>query len=231
MRSAAATPAVAALALLAAVLGAPAAADTPAIEPGDYVEVDGTGCTLAFVFDGTGGNAGKVYFLTAAHCVERTGQRAWTDDGGEFGTVRLVGNAGVTAQDYAFIEVDEAKEALVRAGVAGSPQWPTGSTVSGETAAGDVLQQSGWGTAFSFTTPTREWRQGYLTSDTPQVWRFAGAMDFGDSGGPLVHVETGKALGIESRVCIGVCTDEGPTVEGILAKAAARNFGVQLRTV
>ena len=216
--------------LLPLALGTPATADTPSIEPGDDLWVGDAGCTLAFVFDGTGGNAGKVFFLTAAHCVERVGQRAETSDAGEFGTVRLIGDADETAQDYAFIEVDEAKESLVSAGVAGSPDWPTGSTVSGETATGDLLQQSGYGTVFSFTGPTREWRQGALTFDDAEVWGFAGAMDFGDSGGPLVHVDTGKALGIESRICLGVCTDEGPTVEGILAKAAARGFGVELRT-
>ena len=54
---------------------------------------------------------------------------------------------------------------------------------------------------------------------------------FGDSGGPLVHVASGKAYGIVSRLCIGVCEEEGPTVEGLLAKAAARGFTVTLRTV
>jgi hypothetical protein len=223
--------AFAGLALLVPLaFGTPATADTASIEPGDDLWVGDAGCTLAFVFDGTGGNAGKVYFLTAAHCVERVGQRAETFDAGEFGTVALIGDADVTAKDYAFIEVDEAKESQVSAGVAGSPDWPTGSTVSTETAAGDLLQQSGYGTAFSFTGPTREWRQGALTFDDSEVWGFAGAMDFGDSGGPLVHIDTGKALGIESRICLGVCTDEGPTVEGILEKVADRGFGVQLRT-
>src|SRR5688500_13956198 len=131
--------ALAGLALLVPLaLGTPATADTASIEPGDDLWVGNAGCTLAFVFDGTGGNDGKVYFLTAAHCVERVGQRAETSDAGEFGTVRLIGDADVTAEDYAFIEVDDAKESQVSAGVAGSPDWPTGSTVSSETDRGDL---------------------------------------------------------------------------------------------
>ena len=46
-----------------------------------------------------------------------------------------------------------------------------------------------------------------------------------------MHVKTGKALGIVSRLCAGACSEEGPTVQGILAKAAARGFPVTLRTV
>jgi hypothetical protein len=41
----------------------------------------------------------------------------------------------------------------------------------------------------------------------------------------------GKALGIISRLCAGACSEEGPTVQGILAKAASRGFAVTLRTV
>jgi hypothetical protein len=58
-----------------------------------------------------------------------------------------------------------------------------------------------------------------------------GPIHWGDSGGPLVHRRTGKALGIVSRLCIGACTEEGPTVQGILAKAASRGFTVTLKTV
>jgi hypothetical protein len=39
------------------------------------------------------------------------------------------------------------------------------------------------------------------------------------------------SLGIVSRLCIGLCEEEGPTVEGILAKAAAAGFSVTVRTV
>jgi hypothetical protein len=37
-------------------------------------------------------------------------------------------------------------------------------------------------------------------------------------------------MGIVSRLCVGLCTEEGPTVQGILAKARARGFALALRT-
>jgi hypothetical protein len=59
----------------------------------------------------------------------------------------------------------------------------------------------------------------------------AGPIHWGDSGGPLVHIETGKALGIVSELCVGTCSEQGPTVQGLIAKAASRGYSVTLRTV
>lgn len=220
---------VAALVAASPLVGtAPAGAIGGVVQPGDYIETDVGGCTLNFLFDGIGSNAGKVYFATAAHCVDKIGEDVSDINGRVWGDVAYIGNADSTARDFAFVQVRPG--IAVSPAVKGYPQYPTGVTSSTETAAGDLLQQSGYGTVFSFTRPTQEERVGALTSDTPEVWRFAGAMDFGDSGGPLVHIPTGKALGIESRICLGVCTDEGPTIQGVLAKTASA-FPVQLRTV
>lgn len=221
-------------ALLAAVFAAtpmltsPASAAGGVVQPGDQIWTAVGGCTLNFLFDGVGVNAGKVYFATAAHCVEKIGEDVENASGLVFGDVAYIGNADVTAWDFAFIQVRSG--IAVSPAMKGWPQYPTGYTTAVETAQGDQIQQSGFGTAYSFTKPTQEQRKGILTSDTNQIWRFAGGMDFGDSGGPLAHIKTGKALGIESRVCINVCTDEGPTIEGVLAKIAT-TFPVQIRTV
>lgn len=206
----------------------PAAAIGGVVQPGDYIETDVGGCTLNFLFDGIGSNAGKVYFATAAHCVEKVGEDIRDINGRVWGDVAFIGNQGRTATDYAFVQVRPG--IAVSPAMKGYPQYPTGVTTAAETAAGDLIQQSGYGTAYSFTRPTQEERVGVLASDTAEVWRFVGAMDFGDSGGPLVHIRTGKALGIESRICLGICTDEGPTIEGMLAKTAT-SFPVRLRTV
>jgi hypothetical protein len=223
------------LALAAALVAAalplattPANAIGGVMQPGDVISTSTGGCTLNFLFDGLGVNAGKVYFATAAHCTSAVGQDVRNGSNQVFGDVAYIGNAGVTADDFAFIEVRSGF--AVSPAVKGYPQYPAGSTVSTQTAAGDQVQQSGYGTSFSFTRQTQESRKGVLTSDTAAVWRFAGAMDFGDSGGPLVHIPSGRALGIESRVCLGLCTDEGPTIEGVLAKTATA-FPVALRTV
>ncbi|MDQ1710854.1 MAG: hypothetical protein QOE45_304 [Frankiaceae bacterium] len=223
------------LALVAALVGgvlpllpAPAHAAGGVMQPGDVISTSTGGCTLNFLFDGIGANAGKVYFATAAHCVSSIGQDVFNGANQAFGDVAYIGNAASTGTDFAFIQVRAGF--AVSPAVKGWPQYPTGSTVSTQTTAGDQIQQSGYGTSFSFTKPTQEQRKGVLVSDTATVWRFAGAMDFGDSGGPLVHIPTGKALGIESRVCIGACTDEGPTIEGVLGQTATP-FPVALRTV
>ena len=51
------------------------------------------------------------------------------------------------------------------------------------------------------------------------------------ASGKSASIGTGRALGIVSRLCAGTCSEEGPTVQGILAKAASRGFSVTLRTV
>ncbi len=205
----------------------PADANNP-IQPGD--QINGI-CTLAFIFDGQGPVSGKVYGLTAAHCVNRVGQSMSTQGHSGFGVVAYKGNDDRSATDFALIEIHPNVHDHVVASVRGHAQYPTGSTVSTETQAGDLLQFSGYGSSFSFTGPTREERQGTLTRDTASVFYLVGPMDFGDSGGPIVHIETGKALGIESRVGAPFGSDEGPTIEGILNKAAAAGFPLQIRTV
>jgi hypothetical protein len=208
----------------------PASAAGP-LQPGAYVESDTGGCTFNFAYDGVGKLKGRVYLGTAAHCVEGVGDRVRDEDGTVVGRVALMGDADSTAADYAFIEIDQAHRSRVVAAVKGHPQFPTGVTTARETAVGDVIQNSGYGVGFHLVAASRERRQAVLTADDDSIWEVAGAISFGDSGGPLVHVASGKALGIESRVCIGACTDEGPTVEGILRQAAGRGFPLRLRTV
>ena len=207
---------------------APGASAQELIQPGAYHETSVGACTLSFVYSGP---SGQTLLGTAAHCVDRVGETVRDIDGVSWGKVAFIGDADDTAEDFAFIAVDSEDLSRVRNGVKGHPQYPTGFTRSSETALGDVIQQSGYGLGFDLTAPTREQRKAVLTFDDASIWGIAGLMNFGDSGGPLIHVRTGKALGIESRICIGVCTDEGPTVEGILNRAAAARFPVTLRTV
>ena len=100
-----------------------------------------------------------------------------------------------------------------------------------DTLNGDAIQLSGYGLGYDTTPTTQEKRQAIMGFDDAELYDVAGPIHWGDSGGPLVHVRTGKALGIVSRLCAGACSEEGPTVQGILAKAAAAGFPVTLRTV
>jgi hypothetical protein len=212
-----------------AVLGlVPAAAQAAVtLQPGAYHETDAGSCTLNFVYDGGGGTQ----LGTAAHCVERVGQRVRDIEGVEFGSVSFIGDADETAWDFAFIKVDAEDLARVSPAVKGWPAYPKGSTVPADTLTGDSIQLSGYGLGYDTTKPTQEQRTAVMGFDDTSIYTVTGPIHWGDSGGPLVHKRTGKALGIVSRLCAGACSEEGPTVQGILAKAAASGFAVTLRTV
>jgi hypothetical protein len=217
--------AAATLAVAAAIPSAASAAVT--LQPGAYHETDAGSCTLNFVYTG----AGKTYLGTAAHCVASIGQSVRDIDGTDFGKVAFIGDQNDTAWDFAFIAVDPEDLGRVSPAVKGHPAFPTGATTAAETLLGDSIQLSGYGLGYDTTPATQEQRQAVMGSDDASTYSVSGPIHWGDSGGPLVHIGTGKALGIVSRLCAGACSEEGPTVQGILAKAASRGFAVALRTV
>ena len=197
------------------------------LQPGAYHETDAGSCTLNFVYLG----GGTTYVGTAAHCVDSIGQRVRDIDGTEFGSVAFIGDENDTAWDFAFIRVDAEDVGRTSAAVKGWPAYPKGSTVPADTLTGDSIQLSGYGLGYGTTKQTQEQRTALHAFDDTEIYAVNGPIHWGDSGGPLVHKRTGKALGIVSRLCIGACTEEGPTVQGILAKAAASGFPVTLKTV
>jgi hypothetical protein len=217
--------AVATLAVAAALPSTASAAVT--LQPGAYHETDVGSCTLNFVY--TGG--GKTYLGTAAHCVSAIGQQVRDIDGTVFGKVAFIGDQNTTAWDFAFIEVDPEDLGRVSPAVKGWPAFPKGSTTPAETLVGDSIQLSGYGLGYDTTPATQEQRKAVMGTDDASTYSVSGPIHWGDSGGPLVHIGTGKALGIVSRLCAGTCSEEGPTVQGIVAKAASRGFSVSLRTV
>lgn len=206
----------AAVLLLALPAAAPAAGT---LQPGSYVDNGESACTLGFLFKGG-------YFSTAAHCFG-SGDAVFDSDGDRFGTVTVVGDEDTTERDYEFIRIDTEDLGRVSPAVKGHPSYPRGGfTTSSQTAVGSLVQLSGYGQPFSLLGVTREQRRGVLSGDDSELFVAVAPLIFGDSGGPVVHVATGRALGLVSRLCIGVCTAEGPTVEGIVAKT-----GFQLQTV
>jgi hypothetical protein len=219
------------LATLAASLClVPAAQAQTKIQPGAMLQTEAGQCTLNFVFDGLGANAGKTYIGTAAHCGDRVGQDAMDVDDAVFGRFAFLGNADDTAFDYAFIEVAPDHVARVDPAMKGHPEYPTGFTSAEETTEGDLIQMSGYGLLFGETQPTQEQRQTVLQSDDAEIFTLSGPSVNGDSGGPFVHIGTGKALGIVSQYGFTYgATDVGPTVDGVLAKAAKAGFPVALR--
>jgi hypothetical protein len=224
---------VAVLAILIGITASqsPSNAATTPIQPGVEISTSVGGCTLNFIYDGTGGQAGKVFGGTAAHCVAAVGDPVQLGTGETFGRVALIGDQNITKDDYAFIEILPSVLSRVSPAMKGNPTYPTGVALPAETAAGDAIQLSGYGIGFGATGPTQERRVGSLTYDDADTHEVVAPLIFGDSGGPLAHIKTGKALGIVSRLCVGTCEEEGPTVYGLINKAAGRGFTVQLRTV
>lgn len=201
------------------------------LQPGDQATTGVGQCTLNFVFDGVGAQAGKVYIGIAAHCVDGLGDVVNSPSFPAFGTVAYYGVSGHVEKDVAFIEVKPEYHGSVFAGVVGNEQYPVGHTTPVETTIGDLVQVSGWALGYSATPWTREERVAVLNFDNTRDYGVSGPIHWGDSGGPLVHIPTGKALGIVSQLCIGFCTETGPTVQGMIDQAAADGFTVQLRTV
>jgi len=200
------------------------------IQPGAQLNIDGGSCTLNFVYDGAGINAGRTFIGTAAHCGDKVGQEAMDVDGEVFGTFAFIGDADDANADYAFIEVASEHISRVDPALKGYPEYPTGVTTAEETSVGDLIQMSGYGVGFGETQPTQEMRQVILQSDDAEHFSLSGPSVNGDSGGPFVHIDTGKALGLVSRYGFTeAATDVGPTIEGVLAKAAKAGFPVALR--
>src|SRR5688500_12953024 len=205
--------------LFAAVLVPRSAEAATTIQPGDAMHTSVGWCTLGFVAR----DAVDTYLMTAAHCVERVGSNVELEDGTVFGDAVVLGNGNFRADDWALIRVRAAFVPRVRPAVRGIAETPRGTASPDETGLLDVLRISGHGDPFYLHPLLRENRYGVLTQHTASIYEAVAMDNFGDSGGPIVHEPTGQALGLVSRLCLGnPCTSEGPTVQGVIAKAAAK---------
>lgn len=229
-----------ALVLLLAVPLPSTSAGSDPIQPGGRMHTSTHGCTLNFVFDGTGSLNGRVFIGTAAHCVDSVGERIGLVGHANVGTVFYLGDVPNSINgdgrgdngypghqlDFALIEITGVNHP-VSAEVKGHPGWPTGATVSTETRSWDETFLSGYGMVFSTTQQTREMRSGVLYMDNARFYNTYAPAAPGDSGGPVLH-ESGKALGIAST--IGPNGLAGPTVEGVTTELADLGIPIQLRT-
>jgi hypothetical protein len=199
------------------------------IQPGDYMQTNVGACTLGFA-----ATANSVtYFLTAAHCVDNVGQDVQLEDGTVFADVAVEGsNSDLpgTADDWALLTVRSAFASRVVGAVRGIPGSPSGIAQSNETAMLDVLRISGHGIPWFVDPITRENRYGVITYQDAEVYEAIGMDTNGDSGGPIVHQPSGQAFGLVSRLCLPLCTSEGPTIEGVFTKARARGYALTLKT-
>lgn len=238
-----------AAALGAAVLafGSAASAQAQTIQPGVAIVADGSYCTLNWIYDGQGAQAGKTYGGTAAHCVSHVGQQVSLATGAlgseieRIGQVAFLGNADEPGRDYAFIEIDAEDLGKVNPALKGWPNIPTGVSTTATAKKGDIIQFSGHGVGFSNTQPTQEQRKGILNFMDGTEHLVLGPVISGDSGGPVANVTDGnKALGIVNTVGVAVNSgaltvahagEGGNNLEFVFKDAAARGFNVALRTI
>jgi hypothetical protein len=227
-------------ALVVGIVGIPSGASAVVpIQPGSrmtLVDLDGEHraigtCSLGYVFDGKDEHTGKVFISTAAHCATDVGDDVMLLETSEvFGDYAAIGDSSTSAGDWALIEVRPEYHARISAAFKGYPQYPTDRTVPGHTAEGDSIRQTDWPYG---GVP----RQSRLVSDTGESYVIAGPVIPFDSGGPLAHEASGGALGLVSRghncrlPSLSCETYSGPTVQGILGKAAEAGFPIDLRTV
>lgn len=224
-------------ALVAGGVAVPSTQAAPVIQPGAYMETARGSCTMNFVFDGLGARTGQVFVGTAAHCVEKVGMDVKDEDGRVIGDAAVLGWQGKPGKvaplgrDWALVKIRPPFVPRVRAAMKGHPKFPKGVTSPTWTEQGQPVQLSGYGLPFNLLQFTRETRTAFMGYDDTRTYDVIGPIYKGDSGGPLVYVPTGKALGIVSRLCVGVCTEYGPTIQGMLLQLKQRGWLVKLRSV
>jgi hypothetical protein len=232
---------IALVALATAGLGytAPAAQAANTIQPGVAIRLGGSGCTLNWIYDGSGGT---VYAGTARHCTTGVGQVVNLSTGNTTGAVGIrIGTVAYVsaALDFSLIAIDAGNLSLVNPALKGHPAIPTGVSTATSSALGDVIQFSGYGVGVDLTTATQESRVGVLAFNDGTQHYTDGLVTPGDSGGPVADVTDGnKALGIVDTLGASAGTPFGASVgEGgvslpaLLDDAAANGFPITLRTV
>lgn len=235
------TTALACLATAALGAAAPSAHAANTIQPGVAIRLGGSGCTLNWIYDGTGTNAGTVYAGTARHCTTGVGQVVYLATGNTIGSqsIRIGTIAYVSAAlDFSLIAIDAGNLSLVSPALKGHPNIPTGVSTATSSRVGDLIQFSGYGVGVDLTTATQESRVGVLAYNDGTQHYVHGVVTPGDSGGPVADISDGnKALGIVDTLGVEIGSGVGSVGEGgvslpaLLADAAANGVPVALRTV
>lgn len=238
-RRAVAVVAASAFAALGVAPGTVNAQEAVTIQPGVSIASGGGYCTLNWIYDGEGAQAGSVYGGTAAHCVESVGERISLATGSLGDSIQELGTVAYVDDnlDYAFIEIDPALHDAVDPALKGHPAIPTGVSTTETANVGDTMQFSGNGVGFHLLPQTQEGRIGILHSNDGTQHYVIGAVSPGDSGGPVADITDGnKAFGIVNTVGVGInglpyAGEGGISLEGMFADAAEAGFTVALRTV
>lgn len=225
--------------MLAALAMGPSSQAAGVVQPGASIKTGEGYCTLNWIYDGAGPQAGKVFAGTARHCVSDVGQHVSLSTSslgtslGRFGSVAYVSQS----LDYSLIDIDTAHLASVNPALAGHPSIPSGVSVGASAKVGDVMQFSGHGVGFNLTSATQQERIGILGYNDGRHHYIYGPVTPGDSGGPVADVTDGnKAFGIVDTLGVAATPtpqagEGGVSLDGLLKDAAAHGFPVSVRTV
>jgi hypothetical protein len=221
----------------ATLIGATAPAlAAPVIQPGSSLVFGDSFCTANWVYDGAGGP----YIGAAAHCTTGVGQQVDLATGSLGSSIERIGQVAFvsSALDYCLIRIDAAVLSQVSPAMAGHPEIPTGVSTPATANQGDLIQFSGHGVGFDFTTVTQQERIGIFNFFLDGEQYVLGPVTPGDSGGPVADITDGnKAIGIVDTVGVTIATpnanvgEGGAAVYALLADAAVNGFAITLRTV
>ncbi len=221
-----------------AIIGGVTAEAAPVLQPGTSITNGTDFCTLNWIYDGTGSQAGHLFGGAAGHCFA-PGERVSIATGSLGSSVAAFGTVAYksAALDFELIRIDSPCACAVSAAMAGHPGIPTGVSTTKTAAVGDIVQYSGHGVLTDAIAPTQQDRVGILGFNNGTQHYSYGLVSPGDSGGPVGDVSDGnKALGIVDTVGVALTPlpqvgEGGVSLQALLADAAAHNFPVNLRTV
>jgi hypothetical protein len=183
-------------------------------------------CTMGFIL---ADRRGALYMITAGHCVTRKGARTYSETGEAFGTVVFQLQSGT--DDIALVRIDRARYKQVSPSVR---DWggPTGVSTPSTSKRYDQLKFSGFSFILGDIPQTRA-RTGLLISQNAIHYLADTSASEGDSGAPFIDARTGQAVGIVrdfGLTDVPPVTDDGPTVQRILALLSKAGYGLRLKT-
>jgi hypothetical protein len=203
----------------------------PMIDSTSYLQ--GSFCTLNFVFKDKAKKNAKTYIGTAKYCTAHVRERARSPEVGAFGTV-VYRDESDSAANFALIQIDRNKLKYVSRVVRGFGAAPTGYTTSGKTNPGDPLISHGY-PVWALHGTQAVTRVGALGDDTSTRYWSSMQPNIQDRGSPVIRAD-GKAVGVsdEQTSFWGTWLPEAPpvsrypTIEGLLKHLRSAGFNVTL---
>jgi hypothetical protein len=183
-------------------------------------------CTMGFIL---ADRYNVLYMVTAGHCVTKMGARTYDENGHAFGSVVFRLQSGT--DDMALVKIDRTRYKDVSPSVR---DWggPTGIATPATAKPNDQMKFSGFSFVLGDIAETRA-RTGVLIKMNTVHYMADTSASEGDSGAPFIDARTGQAIGIVRDFGLTdnpPVTDDGPTLQRILALLSKAGFRLHLKT-